>query len=721
MPGNDEANTLLDSALFFIDKPGEEKNDLDSASRLVRKAEKINKGGQRNQFIEGKMYFAYAILARLSQNPDSGKLYIQKSIRLLKDLEEPEQLGKTYGEESQYYSIYDKQQLEKKIECCENALQQYRLASLKEKQADALRELGDLNQFQRNFGKALLQLNEALGLYHAVGAKDLQGLYDLLCSVSTDMGDPAAGVRYGLLAVKTAENVHDTTTQLCTIYNRLAVAYSAWSRKGEAVTYLKKALAIAQKYHDADAIETVLLNICFLPHNEKDYRDVVSLVRLSDKSVQPQALDDSVYFYACYNLAYIAGKKYDAASFYANELRNMISRYPWDNMMLAPVYSGLATYYLAKKDYLSAEKYASTYIDFCRKNRYRNSLAIAYFFRSKADSGLGNFQSALSDFKQYKTLVDSIMDDSKSSQIAQLQVVNETEKKNNDLKLKQQNIAFLTNKNQLQEVNINKEKNTRNIVIISSLLLLAMAYTGYQVKQRHNRKLQVQQLEINKQNQQLKKLIEEKEWLVKEIHHRVKNNLQIVMSLMNIQSSYLESGEALDAIKETQSRMNAMSLIHQKLYQSASLVSINMHKYVGELINYLMESFNKNKKIKAIIDIANVDLDVSQAVPIGLILNEAVTNSIKYAFTDVAGGTIKVSLQPVEEDEWLLVIADNGKGLPRDLDYKKKNSVGIVLIETLAEQIGGFLHFNNDGGLTICIKFVKTEPAGIPLLSEITN
>ncbi len=711
-------SSLLDSASYFINKPGSEKTDLDSATILLHTADSINTNVIHNAFLTGKTFFNYSILFKANNNNDSGKFYIEKAISVLKKFGDHAQLGSAYMELSQYYSIYDNQQLNERIECTGKALEQFRLTSLKVKHADALKELGDLNQFDRNLGLSFLQLNESLKLYKEAGYQPLQGLYDLLCSVSTEMGNPAQGVEYGLLAVKTAENIKDTSLQLCTIYNRLAMAYSQWSKKGEAVIYLKKALAIAQKFHDKDAIEIVLLNVCYLPHDEKDYKELLNLVRISDKSEKDKKLHDSLYLYSCYNIAYTAGEKYIEASFYANELVKMTSRYKWDDAMLTPVYSSLSRFYLSKKNFFSAGIYASTYIRFCRENNYKNSLSMAYLYRSKADSGLGNFSAALQDFKHYKIIRDSLMDESKSRQIAQLQVRYETEKKDRDIEFQKQNIELLTNKSKVEDDNLEKTKNTRNIIAFSSILLLALSYFAYQVKQRHNKKLELQKSEIDKQNTQLIKLIGEKEWLVKEIHHRVKNNLQIMTSLMNIQSNYLDKGVALDAIKASQSRMNAMSLIHQKLYQSSSLTSINMHKYISELCTYLIESFGGDKKISINIEVEEVDFDVSQAVPIGLILNEAVTNSIKYAFDDSEDNCINISLNSQSDDLWTLEIADNGKGLPPGVHLKKSNSIGITLVETLTEQLGGILHFRNEDGLMISITFTKSLPGKNPETPE---
>lgn len=722
--GSDSAfvSSLLDSSLYFIDKPGSEKADLDSASALMHLADSINKNSVHNEFLTGKTDYNYSKLYKANNNNDSGKMYIGKAIAVLKKFNHHALLGNVYMDMGEYYDILDKTALKERIKYTENALEQFRLDSLKEKQADALRVLGDLNQFDRNAGLAFLQLNESLKLYKEVGTQSLQGLYDLLCSVSTDMGDPAKGVEYGLLAVKTAEQQHDTTLQLCTIYNRLAVAYSFWPKDGgECATYLKKALAIAQKYNDIDAITTVLLNVCYMPHGRGDFKEFLNLIKSSDKILKHQELDDSVYFAAFYLIAYTFGEKNNEATLYANRLLKMIAGYDWDNVVLAPVYTSLSRYYLWQKDYVDAEKYATTFIAFCRKNKYRNTLATAYLFRSEADSGLANFPAALMDFKKHKIIKDSLMDESKSRQIGQLQIRYETEKKDRDIEFQKQNIDLLTNKSEVEKDNLKKTRTTRDVIAFSSILLLGLAYFAYRIKQRHNKKLELQKEEIDKQNTQLKKLMGEKEWLVKEIHHRVKNNLQIMTSLMNIQSNYLEKGVALDAIKASQSRMNAMSLIHEKLYQSSSLVSINMHKYITELCTYLVESFGGDKNVAIQIDADEVDFDVSQAVPLGLILNEAITNAIKYAFVGNKNNCLNISLISTGDDLWTLEIRDNGKGLPSTLQFRKSNSIGITLMETLTEQLNGKMDLKNDGGLKISITFAKLLTLKNPVTPSYIN
>ncbi|HEV7736396.1 MAG TPA: sensor histidine kinase, partial [Chlamydiales bacterium] len=194
--------------------------------------------------------------------------------------------------------------------------------------------------------------------------------------------------------------------------------------------------------------------------------------------------------------------------------------------------------------------------------------------------------------------------------------------------------------------------------------------------------------------------------LLKEIHHRVKNNLQIVMSLLNSQSAYIDNEPALTAIHDSQHRVHAMSLIHQKLYSTENASSIDMSLYIRELTSYLGDSFNTGQRIRFEFAIEPMKMDVSQAVPLGLILNEAITNSIKYAFPDGRSGVITISLSHSDPNHCLLIISDNGIGIPTGLDNKKNGSLGMSLIAGLSEDLEGNFSIEARNGTTIKIVFV---------------
>jgi len=277
--------------------------------------------------------------------------------------------------------------------------------------------------------------------------------------------------------------------------------------------------------------------------------------------------------------------------------------------------------------------------------------------------------------------------------------------------------SFLALKNQsiLQNEELERGRLEKNITLAGTAMLLVIAgvaYNGYRNKKRSNFKLTKQQSEINDQNHKLQTLVEdkdklltEKDWLLKEVHHRVKNNLQIVMSLLSTQSAYLEGTAALEAIHDSQHRVQAISLIHQKLYSGSNVATISMPAYVSDLVGYLSDCFDtRHRRIRFEQIIEPVNLDLSQTLPLGLILNEAITNAIKYAFGD-EGGEIIVAIQLIGGDGLMLNISDNGRGLPADFNLKEANSLGMEMMKALSKQLGGELKLRNDAGLHISVEF----------------
>jgi two-component sensor histidine kinase len=178
------------------------------------------------------------------------------------------------------------------------------------------------------------------------------------------------------------------------------------------------------------------------------------------------------------------------------------------------------------------------------------------------------------------------------------------------------------------------------------------------------------------------------------------------MSLLNSQSAYIDNEPALTAIHDSQHRVHAMSLIHQKLYNTENVSTIDMSFYIRELVAYLRDSFNTGQRIQFEYNIIPLELDVSHAVPLGLILNEAITNAIKYAFPDNREGLITISLGNTTPNHYLLSISDNGIGMPSHFNGKKPGSLGMSLMAGLSEDLEGNFAIENNNGTVITISFV---------------
>ena len=188
---------------------------------------------------------------------------------------------------------------------------------------------------------------------------------------------------------------------------------------------------------------------------------------------------------------------------------------------------------------------------------------------------------------------------------------------------------------------------------------------------------------------------------MKEMHHRVKNNLQIVVSLLKMQTNYLKDEFTLNAFGEISNRIQAISLIHQRLYRVENTTEIQMRDYINELISYLKESAVDTSTIQFQVNVTDINMEISQSVPVGLMINEMITNSIKYAFVGRTNGLITVSFQQ-EDQKIILTVADNGVGLPNDFD-SNNHSMGMQLIKTLTEQLEGTLTIENKDGVYFCV------------------
>jgi PAS domain S-box-containing protein len=196
----------------------------------------------------------------------------------------------------------------------------------------------------------------------------------------------------------------------------------------------------------------------------------------------------------------------------------------------------------------------------------------------------------------------------------------------------------------------------------------------------------------------LKAAYDEKVMLIKEIHHRVKNNLQIIISLLNLQSRYITDEATLAAIKESQNRVRAMSLVHEKLYQADNVSKIQIKDYIRFLGNGLFQFYGaKSRGVRLTLDVGNVDATINTAIPLGLIINELISNSLKYAFPDGRTGEITITVR--KEDQALHIqFRDNGAGIPETLDWKNTKSLGLRLVNTLVDQLNGTVELDRSAG-----------------------
>jgi PAS domain S-box-containing protein len=205
--------------------------------------------------------------------------------------------------------------------------------------------------------------------------------------------------------------------------------------------------------------------------------------------------------------------------------------------------------------------------------------------------------------------------------------------------------------------------------------------------------------------------LEEKEVLLKEIHHRVKNNLQIVSSLLYLQSRKTEDDTVLQVLRESQNRIKSMALIHEKLYHSHDFTQIDFADYIRSLVGHLMHTYRTVGGVSLKVDVGQVSFGLDKAIPLGLIINELVSNALKYAFPRDKRGEITVSLREEAGREDTLIVHDNGVGFPEDIDFEHSPSLGLQLVCTLAKQVDGVIRLDRDGGTTFTVRLRRLNDA----------
>lgn len=543
-----------------------------------------------------------------------------------------------------------------------------------------------------------------IDLNYKIGNNRVSDLYLTVSSINRYRGAYEKALLYATKCVEAAEHSKDTFAASM-YYGELALVNDELGRVEESTYWYRKALE--KRMEQQEQVNYIFKTAGFLIKQLiKLNRSRQALVLMDSlhaafppKDFSEKAAADQNYAY-CYD----ALQQYPKAENYYLSMAACYNMAPSDGETISTAHMDIGRFYLQRGQYRKAH----SYLDSALINRTSDRLLdLRELFRMlfTADSALGNYSAAVKDLQEYNLIHDSIFNDHKSRQIEELTIQYETQKK-------EQSIRLLENEKRLQKIELTKVRNTVSWIVGVAVLffvIIGLLINNARLKQRTNKTLQLQQKQIEKKNNSLQRLVEEKEWLVREIHHRVKNNFHIVMGLLRTQAVYLQSPEAIAAITESQQRIQTMSLVHQKLYQSDNLSAINMAEYIHELVDYLKDSFHTGRRIQFNLQIEPVKLNVSHCVPLGLILNEAITNSLKHAFPDNKEGMIEIALKRLPDDHFLLSIKDNGIGLPAMFNSKKQATMGMKLMRGLSEDIDASFEVNNNSGTEILLNFIEED------------
>lgn len=590
----------------------------------------------------------------------------------------------------------------------QQAIVAFRKAGDKFDMINAYKNIADTHLYLPDPSIAEKELFDVLTMYRQIHYPRLQYTYDLLADYYRLKGDLPKQLYYRLLVIKTAETTHDLE-YINDFRSRLATSYDEMQMYDKAIPVYNQVFQSGDVYYSFENMRNMVTDLIKTGQPKKALEFVLD----THRRIPPKDPYQIVYYDQAIGDCYMAFNDYTKAEKYYKEMQETVNdpsisshwhiiHYDCFRRSL-DLFLRTHRFDEAKLCVIAMKKIPAAY----SPPIYRSSLELAEF---KIDSAKGQFGIAITHYQTYKRIQDSLLSVARRNQIEELQIRYETDKKDKDIVFFKKQAAFEQSKEAQSRL-------IRTLLIIGLFLvaaLLIVVYNRFRVKQKTNLQLEKQKADILSKNETLAKLLNDNENLLREVHHRVKNNLQTIISLLETQSVFLKDQTALDAIANSQHRIHAMSLIHQKLYMADQSATINMSVYITDLVEYLKESHNINNQICFELQIEPILIDATRAIAVGLILNEAITNTLKYAFPFSANDQVIVRLYQADASI-VIEIKDNGRGLPPGMDSNRNKSFGLILIRGMVKDLDGSLTITGDNGVAIHIEF----PASIAMAPEL--
>lgn len=577
-----------------------------------------------------------------------------------------------------------------------------------------------------NTNKALEFQEEALKISKKINYKiGMIKSHNNLCKIYTAKSDFTIAINHANLAINLNHNKFQEELQLS--YLLLGQCYLYLNNFPESSKYLTQSLKIAEKLKDNIKIAKIYNNIAIIYNKQflldeemENYNKALSYLK-NDNSLKALKLKKTINSNT--GLVYFEKKQYDKAlqmfeESHAFDLKNNNKQgIALDTRSLASVFretgnyekaleyfkQSLAIYkeldnksgqgdlyreignvYYLTNDLQKALSYTNLGLKFSTQIGELESIKFCYENLAKINEKLGNFKEAYKNEKLFKKMSDSMFNTEIHNKVTQTQMTYEFEKKQELLRKSQK---------EKEEKATTQAKKQRNLIYAIGLTLffLSLITLGIYYNLKNYKR---QKVIVEKQNEQIQNSLTEKETLLREIHHRVKNNLQIISSLLNMQAQNIDDEQILQTIQEGQSRVEAMSLIHQNLYQSEQIDKVNIKNYLGELTNYLSRMYSGDaNNVEVHINSQKEQFDFDTAIPLGLIVNELVTNAYKHAFLGKNKGTISIDILNKNNIDYELVVSNDGNKMPEDFEIEKSKSLGMKLITILSRQLRG--NFSN--------------------------
>ncbi|WP_179022298.1 tetratricopeptide repeat-containing sensor histidine kinase [Winogradskyella forsetii] len=534
---------------------------------------------------------------------------------------------------------------------------------------------------------ASINFNKAIEGYTAIDDKKGQATtYFKIGWVHKREGDIEAALKVDLKALKLMEAIDDKLG-IAGAYNRISEDLTRQGRYNEAFDYALKTIDLCKE-------NNLQTELAYAYTSAGDTQIAIGNYEKSltyyDQALQlAKSLDFSIYDLLNFsnNRANALKRKgdYKAAKTVYEQTLHQAKQVNYDNAVYV-ITGNLGEINLLLGNYKDALKFQLQTVATQEEKGDVSNLTEGYHHLSTIYEKLKDYPKALEFQKKALKMRDSTSKIESDKTMSQLMTQFETEKKDQTIEAQHSQIA--------------QQRKTQLLYLaIASILALSLLGMFLSIKsiRKKRRALQVLNAELDTKNKQ-------NELLLKEIHHRVKNNLEMVKSLIALQSAQIEDSATKDAMIASQNRVQSMGIIHQKLYQGTNLGAIEMKDYFINLSDGILDAFDAEDKIKIECAMDELELDVDTAVPIGLIVNELLTNALKYAFPKTNTGTISIQLTKKTHDTLQLEVADNGVGKVIGL-APKGTGFGSQLVQLLTQQLNGTMQENNKEGTTVSFEF----------------
>jgi len=462
------------------------------------------------------------------------------------------------------------------------------------------------------------------------------------------------------------------------LYHSLGVLFHVTDNYEKAKSYYLKAVPLERKEKDTLLLVRSLINLGSICSTNGDYRKAEQY--FLESLSYPSNFEARRTTFANLGNMKIREKKFTEALLYLNRVVQIDPKTQLGGDAIE--YSFLLDAKTAARDFTGLDTILPRANELYRECPDLRDKSILLKSIGNSYQSMGNFKKAAELKDEYLTIYDSLKSKQRDEVVYEMETKYQTQKKEEEI-VKQQ-----------------KEKNRlRLFFIISCFTIALLCFLVYQFFTQKNK--------LNKQKQLLEIAVDEKNILLKETHHRVKNSFQIVSSLLYLQSENMKDKEAALAVKEAQNRVKSMVLIHQKLYSKDQLIGIETKEYIEDLVNDIIENQTGTiPNLTTHIDVESTVFSIDSITPLGLIINELITNCIKHAFP-VGVKNPKIALEFKKQgDNYLLKVNDNGIGFSNEIN---ENSFGIKLIRALAKKLKGKIALENNGGTHFAMEIVKFE------------